>query len=58
MVKPLVEMAKEIDVGGIFNMVKEREFDLDTLIDLKDMAFDFLEQKGVPSECNISAIVL
>lgn len=42
-------MMKNFDLGGIMGMLKEKPIDLERLIDLKDMAWDYLENKGVPS---------
>lgn len=51
---------KNIDLGAITNMVKNfdfgnlksmvQSFDFDTLIDLKDMAWEYLENKGLPGK--------
>lgn len=49
MVGPMMGMLKNIDLGGIMGMIKEKPINLERLIDLKDMAWKYLENKGVPS---------
>lgn len=47
---PIGGMLKNLDLGGIMGMLKEKPIDLDRLLDLKDVAWDYLESKGVPSK--------
>jgi len=43
-------MMKNLDLGGIMGVLKEKPIDLERIVDLKDMAWEYLENKGVPSK--------
>lgn len=51
-IAPMTDMLRGFDIKGVIDMVKEKPIDLERLINLKDAAWDFLEQKGVPSKQN------
>ncbi|KAH3891309.1 hypothetical protein DPMN_015403 [Dreissena polymorpha] len=49
-IAPMTDMLRGFDIKSAIDMVKEKPIDLERLINLKDAAWDFLEQKGVPMD--------
>lgn len=45
----ITDMMKNFDMRSITSLIGGGRFDLDRLLDLKDLAWEFLENSGFPS---------